>query len=136
MMSKEERELVRQQLDAIRTAMQTMTEQAAKLAGQAVNNVLEVCTVAIPTEGYITRQYHVAAGSIALSNMATTATNLMTVTTGGVGSAAPDGTGSYKVAGGTERTIPLASRSLTIWGTAGDRVSFSVFTAAVQPATS
>lgn len=113
---------------------QTTTEFAAQLAGQAVNDTLEVFTGVIPAEGFFTREYGVAAGSIEVSNWGAAA-NFMTVTSGGPGSAVPVGTGSYTIAGGQARTVALASRQFTIYGTVGDKVSFQVFTGAVRPTT-
>lgn len=134
-MGSKERQLVAELLDALRQQAQSTTEFMARLGGQVINDVLEVYTGVIPPEGYITRDYNVAAGCIDLSNLGVAA-NLMTVTSGGVGSAVPSGTGSYAIAGGTRRTVALASRQFTIWGTAGDRMSFQVFTSAIRPGTS
>jgi hypothetical protein len=133
-MNKQERELTSQLLDQLRHQAQTTTEFAARLAGQLVNDTLEVWTGVIPAEGYITRSYHVTAGSIEVSNWGT-AINFMTAHTGGPAGAVPTGTGSYAIAGGASRTVALASREFTIWGTAGDRVSFQVFTTGVSAVT-
>lgn len=133
-MNKTERELQATLMEQLRHYAQTTTEFAAQLAGQAVNDVLEVFTGTLPPEGYITRTYHVAAGAIEVSNWGVAA-NFMTVRAGGPAGSVPSGTGCYVIAGGASRTVPLASRELTIWGTAGDRFSFAVFTAAVRPST-
>lgn len=134
-MGKQERELVAELLDALRQQAQTTTEFMARLGGQVINDVLEVATLVIPTEGFIARDYSVAAGCIDVSNLGVAA-NLMTVTSGGPGAAAPpSGTGVYIIAGGSRRTVSLASHQFTIWGTAGDKVSFQVFTSAISPST-
>jgi hypothetical protein len=127
-------------LAELRHFAQTSTEFMQRLAGQSVNNVLDVFTATFAADAsglvFITRDYNVAAGCIQVSNLAA-AGHFITVVAGSPGqSAPPGGTGVYLVDGGTTRTIALASRVVTLWGTAADKVSFQVFTAAVAPGTS
>lgn len=133
-MNAQERDLVAGLLQQLEHYAQTTTEFAAQLAGQAINDTLEVFTGVIPAEGFFTREYGVAAGSIEVSNWGVAA-NFMTVTSGGPSGSVPVGTGSYVIAGGQSRTVALASRQFTIWGTIGDKVAFQVFTGAVRPTT-
>jgi hypothetical protein len=134
-LGKQERQLVSELLDALRHQAQTTTEFVARLSGQVINNVLEVATLVIPAEGFITRSYSAAAGCIDVSNLGVAA-NLMTVVSAGPGgNAPPSGTGVYVLAGATRRTIALASHEFTIWGTAGDKVAFQVFTSGIDPST-
>jgi hypothetical protein len=134
MMSKDERRLTAELLEQIRHDFQTQTQFAAQLAGQAINDTLEVFTGVFDATGQFTREYGVAAGSIEVSNWGVAA-NFITVTSGAAAGSAPVGTGSYVVAGGQSRTIALASRVFTLYGTAGDKFSVQVFTAGVRPTT-
>lgn len=136
-MSAAEKVLAGELLEALRHQANTQTEFMERLAGQAINNVLEVWSGVIPAEGYIQKQWHVAAGCIEVNNLGVAA-NLMTVSTaspGAGGNIAPSGTGTYVIAGQTRRTVALASRTVTIYGTPGDRVAIQVFTAALRPGT-
>ena len=135
-MSAAERVVAAETLEAMRHYAQTTTEFMERLAGQAINNVLEVWSGVIPPEGYLPREYNVAAGAVQVNNLGVLA-NVMTVsstspTTSGT---APSGTGTFVVAGGTCRTVPLASHNFTVYGTAGDRISIAVFTAGPRPVT-
>jgi hypothetical protein len=105
--------------------LRRQTSTMESLAGQTVNHVLEVATAPFPTDGYITRNYHVAAGSIEVQ----TNGHPVTVVTAGPSSSAPDrGVGVYVIPAGTCRQINLASRVVTMYGTADDWVSFQVVT--------
>ena len=120
-------------LAAFRHFAQTMTEFTERLAGQAINHTLEVFAGTFDATGQITRDYNVAAGAITVNNLGA-AGHIITVSSAGPGAGAPPGgTGVYFVDGGTTRTIPLASRVFTLYGTNADKVSFSVYTAAAQP---
>lgn len=129
-----ERALGAELLEALRHQAQTQTEFLERLAGQTVNHCLEQFSGAIPAEGFITREYQVAAGCVKVRNLGVLA-NVVTVSSAGPGNV-PTGTGTARIPGGETDTIPLASRQLTIYGTAGDYVSFSVYTSAVQPVAS
>lgn len=123
-------------LAELRHFAQTSTQFMERLAGQAVNNVLDVFSGTFPTSGEFDRSYDVAAGAITVNNLGA-AGHIITVVSDTPGAAAPPGgTGVYFVDGGTSRTVPLASHKFTVWGTAGDKVSFAVYTAAVVPGTS
>lgn len=119
-------------LEQLRHQAQTQTQFLERLMGQTVNHCLEVFSTTFDSTGVITREYGVSAGGIYVRNFGAAA-NLVTVSSAGPGSAAPSGTGTFIVAGGTSETVPLASRQFTLYGTAADRVAFIVFTAAVQP---
>lgn len=127
-----EKALSSELLAELRHNAQTTTEFMERLGGQIVNNVLEVWSGVFPADGVLTREYNVAAGSITVNHLGNAA-NIVTVSSAGPGSSAPTGTGTYVLAGGTERTVPLASRQVTLYGTAADRVSFAVYTAGPRP---
>lgn len=127
-----QRLLAAEQLSAFRHVANTTTEFMERLAGQSVNAVLEVFSGVFDASGQISRDYNVAAGAIEVSAWGVPA-NFVTVSTASAGGSAPTGTGTYIIAGGATRTVALASRAFTLYGVAGDRVSFQVFTAAVRP---
>lgn len=113
-------------LAEIRHLNQTQTVWVERLAGQVVNHVLEVATVAIPDDGWVTRSYHVPAGSIEVSNPGL---DDVTVVAGSPATSVPAvGVGVFIVPGGTLRHVNLASHAVTIYGTAAAVVSFQVLT--------
>jgi hypothetical protein len=119
-------------LAELRAVRARMSEFAGLLAGGLINNTLAVETATVPADGVITRQWHVAAGALEVSPLGD---NPVTVVASGPSSSAPaGGTGVYVVAAGATRTIAVASRQVTLYGTAGDLVSFQAFTGAVRPA--
>lgn len=135
MSSAAEKVLTAELLSALRDHAQTSTEFMRRLAGQSVNNVLDVYSGVFPAEGYITREYNVAAGCVQVSNLGIAGHIVTVVSSGPGGTTPPTGLGSYVIDGGTARTVAVASRVITIWGTAGDRFAFQVFASAVEPGT-
>lgn len=120
-------------LQEIQLLRQTMTDFAAQLAGRMVNKVLTVETRAFPADGSpLTWQFQVAAGAIEVQPLGT---NAVTVDASGPSSAGPVvGVGVSVVQPNVgPRTVALASRQVTLYGTAGDRVSVQVFAGAIQP---
>lgn len=127
-----QRVLTAELLSELRHQAQSQTEWAERLAGQIVNHTLEVWSGTFDASGVISRSYEVAAGCIVVNHLGVAA-NIITVSSAGPGSGPPGGTGTYPIAGGTTRTVALGSRAFALYGTAGDRVGFQVFTAAVRP---
>lgn len=121
-------------LAELRHHAQTSTQFLERLAGQAVNSVLEVFSGVFDATGQVSRDYAVAAGAITVNNLGIVG-HRITVSTATPGAVAPTGTGTYLVDGTTSRTVPLAARQFTLYGTAGDAYAFAVFTAAVVPGT-
>jgi hypothetical protein len=124
-------------LQEIQHLRQTMTEWAAQLAGRLTNNVLAVATAAFPADGSpIALEYNVAAGCIEVNPLGT---NPVTVVAAGPQTVAPaTGQGVFVVRGtaatvGAPQTVPVASRTITLYGTPGDLVSYAVYTAAITP---
>jgi len=129
------RVLEAEMLAAFRHFAQTQTEFMERLAGQAINNTLEVFAGTFDPTLLVTRDYNVAAGAVTVNNLGA-AGHIITVVSAGpnLSGAAPiGGTGVYFIDGGTTRTVPLASRVFTIYGTNGDRFSFAVYTAGARP---
>jgi hypothetical protein len=127
-----ERILAGELLAELRHLAQSSTEWAEMLAGQIVNHVLEVWSGTFDATALITRNYHVAAGAIEVTNLSVA--GIITVSSAAPsGPAVPTGTGTYLVPAGASRTIALASRQLTLFGTNTDRVAFQVFTSAPRP---
>lgn len=120
-----QRILAGQLLQEMRHANQTTTERAARLASQMVNGVLEAGTVIIGADGTLAKSYHVAIGSVVVTN--TTGAQLV------VSSAAPGGTpptsgnGVHLVPAGLVMTLPIGSRNLTFFGAAGSTFSIQVW---------
>lgn len=125
-----ERILAGQLLTEVRLMRAQFTALAAELQGRVTNDVLAVATRVFDASGYVAEQFRVAAGSISVDAGA----HAVTVAAAGPSSAAPAvGTGVYVVPANTHRTIPLASRQVTLYGTSGDSISYAVFAGAVSP---
>ncbi len=114
--------------------LRTSTEYVAGLAGQVINNVLDVFTATFDSTGMITRSYAVAAGSVKVRNLS--GANAVTFAAGGPQATVPTtGVGVAVVPLGVSDTVPLAGHEFTLYGTSGQSVSVQVFTAAVRPVT-
>ena len=120
-------DLLNAMLSELRVMNQTSTQIAAKLKGGIVNHVLEVSTFKIPSVGYKVCEYNTAIGSVVVANLGD---NTVTVQSGTQsGEAAPTiGIGVQVLPGRTWLAIPIGANSVTIWGTAGDSISFQAFT--------
>ena len=130
-----ERALGAELLEALRHQAQTQTEFLERLAGQTVNHCLEVYSGTFDATGQFTREYQVAAGCVKVRNLGVAA-NIITVSSAGPGTGAPSGTGTFLIPGGETDVVPLASRTFTLYGAAGDRFAIAVFTTAAQPVAS
>lgn len=127
--------LFAEMLSAQQAQAQTMTDIAARLEGRMTNNVLLVETFQVSTEGYKTFDFSVAAGAVNVSNPGA---NIVTVDAMGPrpgGTAPVTGVGVYRIPGGAggHRTVPVASRSVTIYGTGGDYVSVVFYASVPTP---
>src|SRR5215831_19518974 len=110
-------------LSELRHYAQTSTEFMERLSGQAINHTLDVFAGVFDNTAQVTRDYNVAAGAITVNNLGA-AGHIITVVADGpslTGAAPPGGTGVYFIDGGTTRTVPLASRKVTLYGTAADK---------------
>lgn len=102
-------------LAQIREHLETSTAHMARVAGGIYNGVLDVFTMPIDSSGVITRNWHVACGSVVIFNETTAP---ITVTPDGANASAPaQGVGVTIIAAKTWKAIPLASHLLTIYGT-------------------
>lgn len=115
---------------AVRSLVESSTEIAGRLGRRgAINSVLESWAGVFPASGVLTRTYEVAAGSISIENLS--ATHTLIVTTGvaaGDTGANTAGVGVSYIRANAGGRAPLADHSLTITGTAGESISFEVFT--------
>lgn len=115
---------------AVRSLVESSTELAGRLGRRgSVNAVLESWAGVFPVSGVITRTYEVAAGSISIENLS--ATHSLILTTGvaaGDTGANTAGVGVSYIRANALGRSPLADHSFTITGTAGDLISFEVFT--------
>jgi hypothetical protein len=119
-------------LQDMRWWRQSFTEFAARLQGRLVNDVLQVETVIIDANATpVTRQWRAAAGSVEVNNLST---HPITVSAGGASAVAPaQGVSVYIVPAASTRTVNLAARQVTFYGTAGDSFSYQAFTAGAAP---
>lgn len=104
----------------------THTSRTSELLSTGVtNNVLEVSTKQIPTDGYITYSFGATIGSAEVHNHGT---NSMTVEASSASGAKIQGVGVSRVPSGLFRTIPINNRTMTVYGTAGDFVGVVIVT--------
>lgn len=137
-MSKTQEAILTEQLQEMRAMAQTMTAWTQRLQGQVINNILEVATYVIPADGYVTREYGAAAGYVTVTPGQALRAYTVEAAAARSGTApvvAPTlGVGVHLIPlGSVGRTVPLASRTFTIYGTPGDAVSIVVGTAAPMP---
>lgn len=111
--------------DAYQHALLHSTETSERLTNGIVNKVLEVATRTIPSDGFVSKDYGATIGHVEVFNLGN---NDMTVCSGTGGTPPQGGTGVSIVPPGTSRTIHINSRSWTVYGTVGDRVSYQAFT--------
>ena len=116
---------------------QSFTEFIGRLQGRLVNDVLGVETCVLPSGGdpavtpSVTRQWHAPAGSVEVNNVST---HPITVAVGGASQVAPAlGVGVYIVPASSTRTVNIASRQVTFYGTAADTFSYQAWTAGAAP---
>lgn len=121
-----ERTLTALMLAELREQNALMTEFTARLGSQIQNNVLEVATRVIPATGVVSGEYGVAAGCIVVDNLSGSSVTVSSA--GPQGSAPISGIGVTIVPAGVMRVVNLASRSWSIYGTAGDTVTYQVLT--------
>lgn len=120
------RTLVAEMLQELRLLRATTTEEAGKLRGQLLNDVLEVGTYVIGADGTLSRSYNVPCGSVAVINLSTSE---MAVTSSAPGPSAPaGGVGVTIVPAGSWLSVPIGSRNVTIYGAVGARLSLQAFT--------
>lgn len=100
------------------------SDTAEMLATGVANHVLEVSTKLINADGYVTLAWGATCGSIEVHNHGT---NPMTVQSSTPGTPSTQGIGVSRVIAGVARTIPINSRFLTIYGTAGDAVGIVAY---------
>lgn len=122
-----ERNLTALMLAEIREQNALLTEFTARLGSQIVNNVLEVATRTFGDDTYIGMEFGVTAGAIEVQNH--DSSNAVTVSSTSPSSSAPtNGIGVYIVPAGERRTVNVASRTITLYGTKDSKVSYQVLT--------
>jgi len=120
-------------LQELRHAYETNTALVARIAGQIINDTLEVATYVIPATGVVSNQYKVAAGCIEVENFSNANQMIVVARADATGSPPSQGTGMRPIAKGTCRVVALNSHAWSIYGTAGDVVSVQAFTAGAAP---
>ena len=117
--------------EELRHERATMTEVVGHLRSQTANDLLLVNTAIFPTIGYVDHAFGSPYGSVQVSNHSSAGT--VVVSADPPQSGAPNGRGAYRVGPGCSAVINLHGRALTLYGTAGERVSYQVFTRAWPP---
>lgn len=120
------RQLVAEMLGELRLMRLTMTEEAAKIRGQILNDVLEVGTFLLDAEGQLTRAYNTPIGSVAVVNLSDA--DVTVTSSPPTSSAPPIGRGIQVIPAGAWFSVPIAARHFTLYGAPGGRVSIQVFT--------
>lgn len=126
-----DRELARAVNEATLTELKrlstVMSGMAARERSQLVNNVLEVSTRIIPSDGVLVCTYNTMVGSVVVSNTTGAALTVQTGTQ--TGSAAPtQGKGVQIIPNNSWLAIPIGSHVFTIYGTAAAAVGVQAFT--------
>ncbi len=114
--------------------VQSFTAQMTRLLGRSVNNVLETATHKFPSAGdaVVTLSYRTPIGAVTVRAGA----NAVTVAQGGVssgGTAPTEGKGVWVVPANTRDTVAITGHAVTLYGTAGQSVSYQVFAAGPEP---
>lgn len=121
-------------LAAVRSLYESSTQLAGRLGRRgSINGVMETWAGVFPASGIIARQYEVAVGAITVDNLS--AAGVVTIVNGvAAGDTGPQtaGVGVSYVRPNSRYIAPVADTGFTLVGTAGDKVSFEVFTG-LQP---
>jgi hypothetical protein len=129
-----ERAFYSELVSQLQQLVQAMTVSMTRVLGRSVNNVLEVATRVFPaSDGYLTLAYRAPLGAITVRAGA----NPVTVAWGGAssgGTAPSQGAGVWVVPANTRDTIAVTGHAVTLYGTAGQSVSYQAFAAGPAPA--
>lgn len=130
--AKAERVLIREELGQLRHDMQTNTQQTARLAGQLINDTLEVYSGAFDSTAQFTRQYKVAIGAVEVTNLGAAAASAVNKQASNTFSAAASG--SVGLSNGDQITGFVVSFQsgtsvsgvITVTNVAGGTMSYSI----------
>lgn len=130
-----------QALLALHAAMQTQTITLERLVTGPTNHVLECSLRVIPAEGFITFEWGLPCGSVAV--MPHTPGSTLTVVSGSSTSGAAPASGNAmglvqapSLASGMQpapAVFNLSSHAITVYGTAGDKFTLQAFTQPMPP---
>jgi len=113
-------------LEEIRRLNETSSEMAARLRSGILNGVLLVELAVFDATGLVERTFNTTAGSAAIVNHGSAD---IIVSSAPAGPAAPgQGKGIQLIPAGAGMTVPVGTRTLTLYGTTGQKVSVQVFT--------
>jgi hypothetical protein len=119
-------------IHALEEVRGAISHTARLLQGLSEHDVLATETAAFDSDGVISRDYTVPFASVSIGNMSG---GDVVIATGGPTSAAPRiGAGITLVPAGASVTVNMTGHEVTFYGTAGGRISFSVFTKSQGPA--
>lgn len=124
--------LAAEQLQALRSQQELSTQLIAHLRGGSINNVLLTELVKLDTNGQATFSFNVPTGSVFCQNH--TGADITIAGAPPQGSAPGQGVALNRVAAGGWAVVSLASRDLTLYGTANGYVSVQVFSKPQPPA--
>jgi len=119
-------------LERLTFELSRMTQTSERLATGSINNILETGTVILPAAlPQVTKSFQATVGGVEIRNP----NDSMIVVQGTPGGSAPiQGAGVHYVEPWSWRTVNVASRSFTIFGTAGAAVGFQAFSTGLVPA--
>lgn len=121
-----DRVLLTETVEEIRYLRAHLTAAAERTGTGVVNHVLETRTITFDTTGIYSIEFGVPIGAIEISNVGNAT---VTVHAGGARNAAPtDGLGVYVINTLDTQLVNLASRQVTLYGTAGQRCCYQAYT--------
>ncbi len=123
----DEKELLGAMVAELRAMRATQTDLMAHIRGGIANGVLLSELITLDANGQATRTFNVSAGSIVCVNLSES-TDIILASSSAQATAPQAGPGVQKISAGTFLTVPLASSSFTVYGTAGEQVNVQVFT--------
>lgn len=128
-----ERLLAAETLEAARIAAQQSTALSARLQGMLTNDVLGMGTWIFDATGApMPLQFKAAIGALVVRNLS--AANTISVVVGGASASAPtSGRGVWRIPPGIREPVPIGNTEATVYGVAGEAISWAAYTAAVRP---
>lgn len=118
-------QLLAELLHEIRYVRAHSSRTAELLATGVKNHVLQMGTIIVPQTGMVDFAFSAVIGSVKIRNLSSI--DSLTVA-GGPPSTAPTGVGAWEIPPGCVDTVDVFSRQITVYGTWGDRFSYTVYT--------
>lgn len=125
-----EREVANAILEQLKYIAAHTSRTSELLSTGVINGVLEAATWTFGTDGRLMRQWGATAGTVQVTNLGT---GDVVLAAGAVATAPNGGNACTIIPAGTVGTFSVASRVVTLFGTAGERVVLQAFTGAMLP---